>query len=296
MGLWDEQGNPRAYNFPGPRTNAPSYYNEFSLFQKQTYDLLYTTWINASENARKAEAGLKEKRDRLEKEKNTVPIHAWRLVDGGVVYIKATNASFVPVTGKVIEVHPDGILADVGRYYPAQSETCFIASFPFEVVDGQELGEFWVRHVGRKSFTTVLGATRTVTLLDYGKPCSPAANSNDVQRAFAKLSPAAALDLEAMEKNRDSVCLYADEAKQKLEAYAQGIIGPRLKAKEAAAKQREETTLKNLNWNLQEAERGNAYGLLRMGERYRDGDGVEKDLGKAKEYLLKLKKQVLPML
>jgi len=33
--------------------------------------------------------------------------------------------------------------------------------------------------------------------------------------------------------------------------------------------------------------KGDMFGLLRMGERYRDGDGVEKDLGKAREYLQK---------
>jgi hypothetical protein len=35
------------------------------------------------------------------------------------------------------------------------------------------------------------------------------------------------------------------------------------------------------------ADKGDSYGLLRMGECYRDGDGVEKDLAKAKDYLTK---------
>jgi hypothetical protein len=42
-----------------------------------------------------------------------------------------------------------------------------------------------------------------------------------------------------------------------------------------------------LNSNQDAADKGDAYGLLRMGERYRDGDGVEKDLAKAKYYLTK---------
>lgn len=33
--------------------------------------------------------------------------------------------------------------------------------------------------------------------------------------------------------------------------------------------------------------KGNVSGLLRMGERYRDGDGVPKDLAKARDYLTK---------
>ena len=42
-----------------------------------------------------------------------------------------------------------------------------------------------------------------------------------------------------------------------------------------------------LKINQDAAAKGDSFGLLRMGERYRDGDGVEKDLAKAKEYLQK---------
>jgi hypothetical protein len=44
---------------------------------------------------------------------------------------------------------------------------------------------------------------------------------------------------------------------------------------------------KALQMNEDLAAKGDSYGLLRMGERYRDGDGVEKDLAKAKDYLQK---------
>lgn len=37
--------------------------------------------------------------------------------------------------------------------------------------------------------------------------------------------------------------------------------------------------------NQAAADRGDAYGLMRMGERYRDGDGVDKNPAKAKDYL-----------
>lgn len=43
----------------------------------------------------------------------------------------------------------------------------------------------------------------------------------------------------------------------------------------------------SVKWNQEQADKGDSYGLLRMGERYRDGDGVEKDLAKAQEYLSK---------
>jgi hypothetical protein len=53
---------------------------------------------------------------------------------------------------------------------------------------------------------------------------------------------------------------------------------------EAQKKAVQDRVLKN---NQELADKGDAYGLLRMGERYRDGDGVPKDLAKARVYLTK---------
>lgn len=55
--------------------------------------------------------------------------------------------------------------------------------------------------------------------------------------------------------------------KTKKEAARQAALGRALKANEDAAAA------------------GDAYGLLRMGERYRDGDGVQTNLDKARNYL-----------
>jgi TPR repeat protein len=58
-------------------------------------------------------------------------------------------------------------------------------------------------------------------------------------------------------------------------------------AKAKAAEQKKIGDARALQANQDAAAKGDAYGLMRMGERYRDGDGVEKDLAKAKEYLQK---------
>jgi hypothetical protein len=44
---------------------------------------------------------------------------------------------------------------------------------------------------------------------------------------------------------------------------------------------------KALKYNQKLADEGDPYGLLRMGERYRDGDGVSKDLAQAHDYFTK---------
>lgn len=49
-------------------------------------------------------------------------------------------------------------------------------------------------------------------------------------------------------------------------------------------KAKNEAVIRVLKWNQDQAAAGDAYGQLRMGERYRDGDGVETNLVKARTY------------
>ena len=53
-------------------------------------------------------------------------------------------------------------------------------------------------------------------------------------------------------------------------------------AKAKAAEQRKIADARALRVNQDAAAKGDSFGLMRMGERYRDGDGVEKDLSKAR--------------
>ncbi len=58
-------------------------------------------------------------------------------------------------------------------------------------------------------------------------------------------------------------------------------------AKAKADETKKATNEKALKYNQDLAAKGDSYGLLRMGERYRDGDGVPKDLDKARDYFTK---------
>lgn len=58
-------------------------------------------------------------------------------------------------------------------------------------------------------------------------------------------------------------------------------------AKKASAAAISSAKDRALKMNQQAADQGDAYGLMRMGERYRDGEGVEKDPAKARAYLEK---------
>jgi hypothetical protein len=61
--------------------------------------------------------------------------------------------------------------------------------------------------------------------------------------------------------------------------------------KSAAAQKKKADAVAALKWNQDQAAAGDAYGELRMGERYRDGDGVEKDITKAREMFSKASSQ-----
>lgn len=55
--------------------------------------------------------------------------------------------------------------------------------------------------------------------------------------------------------------------------------------KTAEAERKNNAAAASLKYNQDQADKGDAYGLLRMGERYRDGAGVPRDLAKARDYL-----------
>lgn len=63
------------------------------------------------------------------------------------------------------------------------------------------------------------------------------------------------------------------------------IAAAQIAAQEAARNRVEESKYRALKYNQDAAAKGDAYGLLRMGERYRDGEGVAKDRAKALDYL-----------
>jgi len=75
-----------------------------------------------------------------------------------------------------------------------------------------------------------------------------------------------------------------NRAVQQAENDARNMAALKKAEAENRAKQAKTLALKS---NQDAAAKGDMFGLLRMGERYRDGDGVEKDLAKARDYLQK---------
>jgi len=78
-----------------------------------------------------------------------------------------------------------------------------------------------------------------------------------------------------------------NEIKTGLRELAEKHLAAKRQKTEMVADKRKAAEAKALKWNQEQAEKGDSYGLFRMGERFRDGLSVEKDLNKAREYFEK---------
>ena len=86
---------------------------------------------------------------------------------------------------------------------------------------------------------------------------------------------------------QDEFRKWRDEEADRHHAAKKELDERRRVAAETAAAAKKAAQAKVLNWNQEQADKGDPTGLLRMGELYRDGNGVPKDLNKAREYLTK---------
>jgi hypothetical protein len=86
---------------------------------------------------------------------------------------------------------------------------------------------------------------------------------------------------------QDELRKWRDKEAERQKAAKKELDEQRRVAAENAAAAKQATQAKVLKWNQEQADKGDPTSLLRMGELYRDGNGVPQDLNKAREYLTK---------
>jgi hypothetical protein len=172
--------------------------------------------------------------------------------------VAARGKEWVVLWGRVLGTHPDGVRLD-GYYFNRDvvpplvdggvwfEGEFFVKNFPYVVADGDVVDGYLARLDEIHSYATVLGSSRNIHSLDYGNVWRP--------RPVAPAQPPTPTQLAA--------------------------------AKEAAVKQKAEAAAKVLKLDQDLADAGDPFGQYRMGQRYLTGDGVEKDLSKARALLYK---------
>jgi TPR repeat protein len=172
----------------------------------------------------------------------------------------------------VFQILPDGILFHkydtVDETLEKDSQLLFIRNFPenVQVVDGS----IWALYAipsGRHSYTSTQGATKTIYAYDYGK--------TPTEDEIKKLKDAAAAQLKVTEAKLEEQRRAADE-QCRAAVKAEEV---RKAATKAATKQ---AILKH--YQLQ-AEGGDGFAQMRLGEIYFRGDGIETNIILARKWL-----------
>lgn len=210
----------------------------------------------AEEKARQQILTLEQRNAQIRFE-NWMPKHPWRILGGKTNWAKGDD--WVQFVGKVVEVQPNGVRLE-GHYgspgfveYSSEVyyNDFFVEGFPFQMAEGDLVTErlaLTAKESGTYTYPTTLGGSRTIHKLIYGIPCDAPAPS-----------PAELAAQASIQKSKS-------DAKEK--------------AKQDAA-------ARVLKWNQDQADAGDPYGLMRMGERFRDGEGVETNLVKARRYFIR---------
>lgn len=177
--------------------------------------------------------------------------------------VTGVGDGWVEFEGKVLEVQPGGVRIqgsytgygfDGGDY----TKEFFVTNFPYQVAEDEFVGNsdseklfYCARVAGTYTYATAIGGSRTIRMIDYGTIYTPPPPPPPTPEQIAA-------------------------AKEKAIA-----------AKQLAQKKSAEAAERALKLNQEAADKNDPLGLWRMGERYRDGDGVARDLPKAREYLTK---------
>jgi hypothetical protein len=173
----------------------------------------------------------------------------WRKVNGTVV---RTTASWMWFYGTVLEVQPTGIRVNGsyssldGRQQGALESEFFVANFPYQVAEGDVIS-------GSDSYLALPAGVYTYTTVLGGNRTIHELDYGVPCAAPPPPPPPSPEQIAAA------------------------------KAKAASAKKAADE--KALKYDEDLAAKGDAFGLLRMGERYRDGDGVTNNLALARDYL-----------
>lgn len=243
-----------------------------SDIQKMTEDLVRkqreTDWANQN---------IETLRQHLLDQKKTIPKDPWREIGGETKFL-SVNSGYVIFSGQIQEVTQNGIRV-LGRHGNTPQEEYFVLNFPYHFDAGESIDpekELVAFENGKFSYITEDGYAKTITKLNYGKPCARPANADSVELAAQQLNSSDMEQITNAVKNATTKQAELDIVKNALDA-AQSSFQYFLKTNQDMA-------LKN---NQEQADKDDPAALRRMGERYRDGDGVVTNLATAAEYFKK---------
>lgn len=203
--------------------------------------------------------------------KKQLPVDPWRTVDGKCSFVK-TDPRFQNHFVKVIQMTSEGVFC----FFYDYDSSYYCDHYPY---------------IQPNDATVSFLAVRTRVGFDYGIPCNRPSNADEIEKEATQIkseeidaikSDAISAGIEVTNAN-----IALDTARNDLNKFLDNLEAERQRKIQEANQKKQAILDKVLKSNQEAADKGDAYGLMRMGERYRDGEGVEKDIEKAKKYLQK---------
>ena len=242
--------------------------------------------VQKTQDATLAEGAVSNLIESTFQNKRLIPKDPWRQIFGTTNYVKSPDSGFIKFYGVILQTTEKGVLVN-GNY--ADTETnFFVENFPwnpygYSVDDNLDnTTNFYVAlPSGTFTYIAIDGSIRCVPKLNYGAPCSRPQNADTIEVAAKKLTPDEELAISSAKDEAKNKTTEAVAATTAMQAFIQELEDEE-KAKIQARNVPQNMALK---YDQEQAAKSDPYGLLRMGERCRDGDGVPRDLAKARDYL-----------
>jgi hypothetical protein len=250
-----------------------------------TLDYLQTDAAAKSQDAKIAQVQVDNLKKDLLYEKNLDPRDPWREIHGEKKFVMSLGTGIVQFRGQVQDATPNGLRIS-GQIGDETGVDYFVVNFPYQLEAGEKVDPtkiFVAFEDGVTTYETEEGYTRTIPKLNYGKPCARPQNADAIELAAKKLTPAEEAQIKSAELEAQTKSETAAAARKRLQE-SQDLADAEWKA--AIEKLRQDQAAA-LSVTQGQAEKGDAAALRRMAERYRDGDGVEKNLARAADFFKK---------
>jgi TPR repeat protein len=209
----------------------------------------------------------------LDDKKKLIPRDPWREIYGEKKYVSA-GSGFVKFSGQIQEIAQNGIRV-FGQWGNSENVEYFVLNFPYHFGVGESIDPTKIYAAfkdGTFHYITEDGYAKTLPKLNYGNPCTRPENGLATEIAAQQLNDEDNEQIKNANENATSKQADLDAAQKALRDFL------------GAIKATQDLALKT---NQEQADKGDPAALRRMGERYRDGEGVEKNLAKSVEYFQK---------
>jgi hypothetical protein len=238
--------------------------------------------LNRQQDAESAKKQIEALKSTLLAAKKQIPKDPWREIHGHKQYVPSFGSGFERFSGKITEASSDGVHV-LGKIGNSGDEEFIVTDYPYPAKVGESVDPAAICVAFREGiykYVTEDGYAKSIPKLNYGKVSGRPPNADELERAAQQLTPVEESEVQILENRANSIGQEVKQLETSLASYLEDSEARQTKLKKELASAQAAV----LNRERLSAESGNWVAMRRMGERYRDGDGVDVDLSTSEQY------------